>query len=43
MPGAGLGLYLSDYFMKEMGGELEVTNGERGFKVSVRLRMCGRE
>ncbi len=43
VPGAGLGLYLSDYFMKEMGGELEVTNGERGFKVSVRLRMCGRE
>ncbi len=42
VPGAGLGLYLSDYFMKEMGGGLEISNGERGLKVSVRLRMCGR-
>ena len=37
--GAGLGLYISDYFMKEMGGELEVANGKRGLKVSVRIRM----
>ena len=37
--GAGLGLYISDYFMKEMGGELEVANGKRGLRVSVRIRM----
>ena len=39
MSGAGLGLYISDYFMKEMGGELEVANGKRGLRVSVRIRM----
>ena len=37
--GAGLGLYISDYFMKEMGGELEMSNGDRGLKASVRIRM----
>lgn len=35
--GAGLGLFISDYFMKEMGGELTIENGERGLKVTVAL------
>lgn len=33
--GAGLGLYISDYFMKEMRGELVIENGEKGLKVTV--------
>ncbi len=33
--GAGLGLYISDYFMKEMNGELLVENGQHGLRVSV--------
>lgn len=35
--GAGLGLYISDYFMKEMGGELNIENGEHGLKATVAL------
>ena len=35
--GAGLGLYISDYFMKEMGGELNIENGAHGLKVTVVL------
>lgn len=35
--GAGLGLYISDYFMREMGGALRVENGVHGLKVSVIL------
>ncbi len=35
--GAGLGLYISDYFMKEMGGKLNIENGSNGLKVTVRL------
>ncbi len=35
--GAGLGLYISDYFMKEMHGELSVENGTRGLKVTIAL------
>lgn len=35
--GAGLGLYISDYFMKEMGGALEIENGEHGLKATVTL------
>ena len=33
--GAGLGLYISDYFMQEMKGELILENGNNGFKVTV--------
>lgn len=33
--GAGLGLYISDYFMSQMKGELTLENGEHGFKVTV--------
>ncbi len=35
--GAGLGLYISDYFMKEMKGELTVENGKNGLKITVKL------
>lgn len=40
--GAGLGLYISDYFMKEMHGDLLVENGQNGFKVSVMISLSGR-
>lgn len=39
--GAGLGLYISDYFMKEMKGELVVENGQNGLRVTVRLAISG--
>lgn len=39
--GAGLGLYISDYFMKEMGGELMVQNEEEGLKVIVGISLSG--
>lgn len=39
--GAGLGLYISDYFMKEMDGELIVENGVNGLKVSVMISLSG--
>lgn len=39
--GAGLGLYISDYFMKEMNGNLTIENGEHGLKVIVGLRLSG--
>lgn len=37
--GAGLGLYIADYFMREMDGELTIENGERGLKTTVILRL----
>ncbi len=40
--GAGLGLYISDYFMKEMHGELIVENGIYGLKITVKLCLSGR-
>lgn len=40
--GAGLGLYISDYFMHEMGGELVVENGEKGLKTTVRIALSGK-
>lgn len=40
--GAGLGLYISDFFMKEMGGALEIENGARGLKVTVTLSLSGK-
>ena len=33
--GAGLGLYISDHCMREMGGRLELENGVSGLKVAV--------
>ncbi len=35
--GAGLGLYISDYFMKQMQGELNIENGLSGLKVTISL------
>lgn len=40
--GAGLGLYISDGFMKAMGGELNVENGARGLRVTVKLCLSGK-
>lgn len=39
--GAGLGLFISDYFMKEMHGELMVKNGVGGLRVSVEIPLSG--
>lgn len=39
--GAGLGLYISDYFMKEMGGALVIENGQNGLKVTVMIALSG--
>ena len=39
--GAGLGLYISDFFMKEMHGELFLENGQNGLKVTVRIAFSG--
>ncbi|MBR4431207.1 MAG: HAMP domain-containing histidine kinase [Clostridiales bacterium] len=36
--GAGLGLYLTDYFMEKMDGKLGLKNLEKGFEVAVYLR-----
>lgn len=40
--GAGLGLYISDYFIKEMQGRLNIENGEHGLKVTVTLALSGK-
>ena len=40
--GAGLGLYISDYFMKEMQGALTIENGEHGLKATVTLVLSGK-
>ncbi|MCM1368092.1 MAG: HAMP domain-containing histidine kinase [Roseburia sp.] len=37
--GAGLGLYISDHFMREMSGALDIANGERGFKATVTVAL----
>ena len=37
--GAGLGLYLTDYFMEKMDGKLGLKNTGKGFEVSVYLRL----
>ena len=39
--GAGLGLYISDYFVKEMRGELITQNGRNGLKVTVLIALSG--
>lgn len=36
--GAGLGLYLTDYFMEKMDGQLGLKNLDKGFEVSVYIR-----
>ncbi len=35
--GAGLGLYISDFCMKKMGGRLDIENGSTGLKATVRI------
>lgn len=40
--GAGLGLYISDYFMKEMGGGLAIANGAHGLQVTVTVALSGK-
>lgn len=39
--GAGLGLYISEYFMKEMQGRLLIQNGQNGLKVTVIISLSG--
>ena len=39
--GAGLGLYISEYFMKQMHGQLTIENGENGLRVSVSIPLSG--
>lgn len=39
--GAGLGLFISDYFMKEMQGDLIIENGKEGLRVSVVIPLSG--
>lgn len=39
--GAGLGLYISDSFMKEMHGELIIQNGQNGLSVTVLIALSG--
>lgn len=41
--GAGLGLYISDYFMKEMQGDLMIENGQQGLRVTVTISLSGVE
>lgn len=38
--GAGLGLYISDFFMKEMQGELVLENGSHGLRTTVFLSLA---
>lgn len=37
--GAGIGLYISHYFMEKMDGYLRVSNGEHGFLVTVGIKL----
>lgn len=39
--GAGLGLYISDCFMKEMQGALVIENGRHGLSVTVLIALSG--
>lgn len=39
--GAGLGLYISDCFMKEMKGNLDIENGTHGLAVTVKILLSG--
>lgn len=39
--GAGLGLYICDYFMKQMHGEIILCNGQDGLEVTVRIPLSG--
>lgn len=39
--GAGLGLYISDCFMKEMGGSLDIENGQNGLSAIINIKLSG--
>ena len=41
MEGAGLGLYISDRFLTEMGGCLCLENGAKGLRAVVRIAFSG--
>lgn len=41
LEGAGLGLYISDYFMQKMKGELLIQNGQNGLRVTVMISLSG--
>lgn len=41
LEGAGLGLYISDYFIKEMQGKMDVQNSENGLMVTVKIALSG--
>lgn len=41
--GAGLGLFISDYFMNEMHGSLMIENGEHGLRTTVMLAFSGHD
>lgn len=43
LEGAGLGLFISDWFLRQMGGELLLENGEEGLRVTVFVPLSGRE
>ena len=38
--GAGLGLYIVDYVMKQMGGSVELKNCDNGLEVVLSLKIC---
>lgn len=40
--GAGLGLYISQYFMRGMNGDIKIENGKNGLKVTVTVRKAGK-
>lgn len=39
--GAGLGLYIADYCMKQMEGRLDIGNGPNGLEARVRIALAG--
>lgn len=39
--GAGLGLFISDTFMHQMGGNLKIENGSHGLKVTIIISLSG--
>ena len=41
MEGVGLGLYISEYFMQQMQGQLDIQNGSKGLRVTVRILLSG--
>lgn len=41
--GAGLGLYISDYFMEKMNGKLTLANEEKGLRVTVLIHLSGKD